>query len=156
MAGFTATALMAASVGMQVIGQVQSGMAAREAADYNAQVYREKAANIQVKKDITTVQYNRALKQLRGETVVAVSGQGRDLSGSALHVLNDNLTQMELDKSIELYNLDIDKRRALSGADEHERTGDREMRSSLFQAGSTILTAGNAWYQKSGGFGKVT
>ena len=154
MAGFTA-ALTAASIGMQVYGKVKAGQDAKSAADYNAAVYKQQAQVIDIKKDLTSQQYDRAIKQLNGATVVAVAGQNRDLTGSALYVLEDNMTQIHLDKSTELWNLEIDKTRALSSATEYETSGKRARSSAYIDAGSTLLTQGNDWYQKYGGFGQA-
>ena len=152
MVGFTA-ALAATAVGLQVYGQVKQGQDAKAAADYNALVYRQQAQVIDVRKSITAEQYDRTIDQLRGSTTVAISGQGRDLSGSALHVLNDNLTQAQMDKQIEIYNLEVDRSRAISTSKEYSITGERELGTSRVKAASSLLTGGNDWYQKYGGFG---
>ena len=154
MVGFTA-ALSAASIGMQVYGQYKQGQDAKAAANYNSDVYKQQAQVIGVKKELTAQNYDRAIKQLRGATVIATAGSNFDLSGSKLHVLNDSLTQAQLDKSTEIYNLEIDSSRALSSAKEYEIRGKREARASTIQAGQTLLTGGNDWYQKYGGFGKA-
>jgi len=156
MGAFTTMALSAASVGMQAYGQYQQGKSAKEAAEYNSAVYKQQAAITDIKIGITAEQYDRTIEQLRGATTVAISGQNRDLSGSALYVMEDNLTQAQMDKSMEIFNQESDKTRALSSAREYEIKGQRELRSSTIQAGTTLLTKGNDWYQKYGGFGKTT
>ncbi len=156
MGAYTTAILAASGVAMQVYGQYQQGQDAQQAADYNAAVYKQQSQVIDVKKDITAEQFDRASDRLRGATVNAIQSSGYDLSGSKLHVLNDNLAQVEWDKSIELYNLEIDRTRAISSANEYTARGQREARSSTIQAGATLLTTGNDWYQSYGGFGKTT
>ena len=155
MGGFTA-ALTAASMGMQVLGQYQAGKAGEQAAKYNAAAYDQQAQNIAVKKDISALQYDRAIEQLRGTGITTIASQGRDLSGSALLVLSDSIEQMEFDKSIEQYNLSIDENRALTSAEEYRLQAGREKRAGIVNAATTLLTQGNDWYEKYGGFGKPT
>ena len=88
------------------------------------------------------------IRQLSGKTVSAVAASGYDLSGSFLTVMNDRLTQANLDKQTELYNLEVSKSQSLSAADEAQRAGARARTTAMIGAGSTLLTAGNEWYSK--------
>jgi hypothetical protein len=151
MGAFTA-ALAAASVGMQVYGKYQEGKIAQQTAEYNASLYEAEARNVEVKKGITKEQFARKKKQFHGATVVAVSGQNRDLSGSALHVLNDNMTQLEMDETMAIYDLDIKKDTALASASKSIRAGSAARSSANVDAATSLLTGGNEWYQKYGGF----
>jgi len=155
MAGFTAS-LAAVGIGMQVFGQYQSGVDQRAAAEYNSAIYRQQASVIEVKKGLTADQYDRVIKKLKGSQVTAVASSGYDMSGSFLEVMNDSLTQAYLDKNTEMYNLEVEKRMALSGASESQRAGFRAGQTAAIKATSSLLTQGNDWYSKYGGFGKVT
>jgi hypothetical protein len=154
MGGFTA-ALAVASIGMQAYGQYKSGQDTQQASYYNAALQEQKAGVIAVKQGLTNEQYQRTYRRLEGESVSAVAGSGYDYSGSFLEVINDTLTQVELDRQIEIYNLEVEKSQAQSSAEAKRWEGDTAARSGKFGALSTILTGGNDWYQKYGGFGKT-
>ena len=147
MGAFT-SALMLAGIGLQVAGQYKSGQDAYAAGQYNKAVYEQQAQVIDVKKGISRQQWDRLIRQLSGKTVSAVAASGYDLSGSFLTVLNDRLTQANLDKQTELYNLEVSKSQSLSAADEATRAGARARTTALIGAGATLLTSGNEWYSK--------
>ena len=147
MGAFT-SALALAGIGMSVYGQYKSGQDSYAAGQYNQAVYQQQASVIDVKKGISRQQWDRMIRQLSGKTVSAVAASGYDLSGSFLTVMNDRLTQANLDKQTELYNLEVSKSISLSAADEAQREGARKRTSSLIGAGSTLLTEGNEWYSK--------
>jgi hypothetical protein len=155
MGAFTSAALAAASIGTQVYGQYQQGKAAKEAAEYNASVYREQAQLTGVKKELSAYQYDRQIEQLRGGIVTTTAAQQRDLSGSSLLVMIDSLKEAQLDKAIEQLNIESDAKRAVSKAEEYQIKGRRELASSRTEAVGTLLTQGNQWYQQYGGFGKA-
>lgn len=150
MAGFTSM-LMAAGIGLSVYGQYKQGQDAYAAAQYNKSIYEQQAAIIDVKKGITKQQWDRLIKQLEGKTVSAVASSGYDLSGSFLTVMNDRLTQAQLDKQVELYNLEVSKSQSLSAAEEAQREGARKRTAALIGAGATLLTEGSKWYSMYGG-----
>jgi len=155
MGAFTSMLALAA-VGTQAYGQYKSGQDAQAAADYNAAIYQQQAQVIDVKKGITRQQYDRSIRKLEGASVTAIASSGYDFSGSFLEVMNDNLTQAQLDKQISIYNLDVEKSQALSAASESQRAGSRARSAANIGALSTVLTGGNEWYSKYGGFGATT
>ena len=155
MGAFTSV-LMAAGIGMQAVGQYKSGQDARAAADYNAAIYQQQASAIEVKKGLTREQWDRSIRKLEGAQISAVASSGHDMSGSFLAVMNDSLTQAYLDKNTEIYNLNVEKSLAMSGASESTRAGVRYAQTGSIKAVSTLLTEGNDWYAKYGGFGKTT
>lgn len=146
----------ALAMGMQVAGQIKSGKDAQAAANYNAAIFQQQAQVIDVKKGLTAKNYDRMIRKLEGASVTAIAASGHDMSGSFLEVMSDNLTQAQLDKQIEIYNLDVEKAFALSSASESVRAGDRARSSANMGALSSILTTGNQWYQDYGGFGAGT
>jgi hypothetical protein len=154
MGAFTSI-LAAGAIGLQAYGQYKSGQDAQAAADYNAAIYQQQSQVIEVKKGITKQQYDRMIRKLQGASVTAIASSGFDMSGSFLEVMNDNLTQAQLDKQIEIYNLDVEKSFALSSADEARRAGARARSAANIGAITTILTGGNKWYQEYGGFGST-
>lgn len=149
MGAFTSV-LMAAGIGMQVYGQYKEGQDAYATAQYNAGVMKQQADIIDVKKKISKHDWERTIDQLEGKTVSAVASSGYDLSGSFLTVMSDRLTQAQLDKQTEMYNLEVSKSQSLSAADNAVRAGKAARTSSLFNAGATLLTEGNEWWDRYG------
>ena len=154
MGAFTSV-LMAAGIGMQVYGKYKEGQDAYATAQYNAGLYKQQADIIDVKKGLSKYDWERTIDQLEGKSVSAVASSGYDMSGSFLTVMNDRLTQAQLDKQTELYNLEVSKSQSLSAADEAVRAGKAARTSALFNAGATLLTEGNDWWSKYGGAGKL-
>lgn len=152
MGAFT-SALALAGIGLTAYGQYKQGQDAAAAAQYNAAIYEQQSEVLDVKKKLTAEEYDRLIRKLRGSQVTAVAASGYDLSGSFLEVMNDALTQAQLDKQVELYNLEVEKRQALSAAEESRRAGSAARSLATIKAASTILTEGNEWYSKYGGFG---
>ena len=154
--GAMTTAILAgtaiAGVGLQAYGQYRAGQQQQEAAEFNADLYSQQARTIDVKKKMTRQEYDRMIAQLAGKSVAAIAASGYDFSGSFLEVMNDSLTQAQLDKQKELYNLEQDKKVALATAEESRRTGRAAYGAGLTSSAATILTEGNEWYMKYGGF----
>jgi len=155
MGAFT-SALALAGVGMQAYGQYRSGQDAAAAAQYNAAIYQQQSEVIEVKKGLTRQEYDRMIRKLEGASVTAIASSGYDFSGSFLEVMNDNLTQAQLDKQKAIYNLDVEKLQAQSAASESIRSGDRARTSANINSVATLLTEGNEWYSKYGGFGTAS
>jgi len=155
MGAFTA-ALLAAGTAMKVIGGIKAGNDAQAAAEYNAAVLEEKAASIDVKKKISNERWGKVIDQFGGELTVAVASSGYDYSGSFLSHINRVMTEAQLDKQIDNYNLELEKHQALSGAGEQRRAGSAAKSAALWGAAGTALTEGNEWYSKYGQAGSAT
>lgn len=151
------TALIAGMAGlgtMTATTQVMAGRAQAKSAgrqgEFNAQVYEQQASMVEAQKKVQETQDIRRLSRLRGSIVAATAGKGLLLSGSPAAILVDAETQAQYDMAIGQYNLEIDKRRALSGAEFSRFTGREQARLATFQgytnAFSTALnTAGMAF-----------
>jgi hypothetical protein len=146
----------ALALGLTAYGTLRAGAQQQAAYNYNAALYQQEAQAIEGQKTLTKEQREHGKKKLAGAVTTAISAQNRDYSGSALLVANDALTQYEMDTAIELYNLEIGKSQALSAATKATREGRYARDKSYFDTGTSILTQGNDWYQKYGGFGKAT
>ena len=143
------TALLAGGAAMattQVMGANQQAKAMTRQAEYNAQIYEQQAGMIQEKKKITDYQFNRQSAAGRGSIVAKTAGKGFDLGGSPLAILIDNETQMQYDKAIEDYNLDVERNYSLSGATNTRQQGVINSRNARYtgysNAFSTILNTG--------------
>lgn len=91
--------------------------------DYNARIYEQQAGMIGEQQRIEGEQYDRLISRTRSKGVARTAGAGLLLSGSPLAVMVDTETQQQLDKSIGQYNLEIEKRYALSGANRYRQEG---------------------------------
>ena len=146
----TASALMLAggafSATSSIIGAQQQAKAITKQAEYNAQVNEQQGAMIREKKKIQEYQFNRDAARMRGSIISRTAGKGLNLSGSPLAILVDNESQMQFDKAIADYNLDIEQNYATSGAGYMRATGSAQSRlarmSGYSNAFTTILNTG--------------
>ena len=132
---FTSLALTAATAGLQ-IGQ---GVSANNEAKYNASLSEQKAQQIDIQKGLEGYQADRSINKMRGTIISRTAANGLDMSGSPMASMIDTLTQMELDKSIGQYNLEVEKRNALSTADQYRRQGQSALMAGYANAFSSIL-----------------
>ena len=135
----------------QQAGQQQAKGIERQAA-FNAQVYEQQASMIQEKKKIQDYQYLRAAARMRGSITASTAGKGLQMSGSPLAILVDSESQLQFDKAIEDYNLDVEKNFALSGATATRFSGSEQSRlakaTGNSNAFSTILSSASSYYSR--------
>ena len=127
--------------------------------EFNAQVYEQQAGMIQEQKKLEEYQYNRRAAKLRGSIISRTAGAGVLLSGSPLALLIDSETQLQYDKAIGQYNLDVQSRFAQSAAANARYAGQEQARLAKFtgysKALSTILNTGtNIGMMNLGGRGR--
>ena len=150
MAVGTTTALLlaggAASAGASVMGANKQAKAIQKQAEYNAEVYGQQAEMISQKKKIQEVQFNREAGRIRGSIVARTAGKGFFMGGSPLAILADTESQMQFDKAISDYNLDVERNYVLSGATNTREQGAINSRLTRTQGYtndfSTILNTG--------------
>lgn len=114
------TATIFAMGAFQGVNQIATGMqqqkmisAEAEAnaaiADINAARLAQQAGFVDQKKEIQAARDDRAIKMAMGATVAATASKGLRLSGSPIAIMMDTQIQLEMDKAIGQYNLDIEK-----------------------------------------------
>lgn len=148
--GSTAAVLMAGAGAFSAATSLMAGNAQaknmQKQAAYNAEIYDQQAELIKEKKKITDYQFNRDAARVRGSIINRAAGKGLFLSGSPLSILIDNESQMQFDKAINDYNLDIETNYAKSGAGYMRETGRQQSRLARFtgysNAFSTLLSTG--------------
>ena len=147
--GLTSTLIIGAgalSATTQVMGANQQAKSMERQANYNAQIYEQQAGMITEKKKIQDYQFLRQAASARGSIVAGAAGKGFNMGGSPLAILIDNETQMQFDKAIGDYNLDIERNYALSGATNTRQQGAIDARNTrtagYSNAFSTILNTG--------------
>lgn len=144
--GMAAAAVVALGA-VSAISSVASGNAQskslKQAGEYNAQVYEQQAEMINQQKKLQEYKDNRMAARIRGATTARVGKGGFLLSGSPLALMVDNETQMQLDKEVGQYNLDIQRNYALSGAEYSRYTAKQQAKlaksSGFMNAFSSIL-----------------
>ena len=117
--GTTAALLLAGgtfSATSSVMGGNTQAKAIQKQSEYNAQVYEQQGQMILEQKKIQDYQFNRQAARARGSIVASTAGKGLLLSGSPLAILADNESQMQFDKAISDYNLDVERNYAISAA----------------------------------------
>ena len=149
---------------IQGIGTYQAGQEAKKAAEYNAKIDEQEAANIRfgaeretgiIKQNAVLNEY-RQRKQLERETgtqVGAYAASGVDVgTGSPLDVIADDIANAELKISIDkwtaenqaamtTYNAATTASGLESGASEQRRSGRATARVATLKAGGTLLSA---------------
>jgi len=125
---------------MQVEAEYNAQAVTKEA-KYNAGVYAEQAIMIENQKNLQASQDNRAIRFATGKHIAMTTSKGIELSGSAMAILSDTITQLEMDKAIGQYNLEVQKYGVLSQADSTLRKGET-MASQYRRGGATARTAG--------------
>jgi hypothetical protein len=137
-----------------------SGKAQREAADYNAGVFKQEAELIDRRTDLDVYRQQKAAKRLNSQQRASYAKAGVLLDGSPTAVLVDSAAEAEMDIMVTKYNADLEKRRALSSADyqtfqgvQFEETGKRNANAAWATAGgniaSTLLTQASNWATRS-------
>lgn len=129
---------------------LMSGFSQSNEAKYNAGLYQQQAGVIDTQKAIEAGQYERAKRQLAGTTIARTAKSGLMFSGSPAAVMVDSLTQLEMDKQVGQYNLEVQKRYALAGAETYNRRASTLKTQGYMNAFSTLLKGGFDYSMRSG------
>ena len=141
--GTTSALLLAGgafSATTSIMGANAQAKGIKKQAEYNAQIYEQQGQMIQEKKKIADYQFNRQAAKVRGSIISQTAGKGFNLGGSPLAILIDNESQMQFDKAIDDYNLDIEANYARSGATYTRETGRQQSRLAKFTGYSNAFT----------------
>jgi len=154
--------LGAMQAGTQIIGGMQqrdearrNAAAIRQEADYNAGVYEEQAKMIDQAAALKAGQDARAIRFASSRHYAVTAAKGIEMSGSAMAVYADTMTQMELDKAITQYNYEVQKygvksqaeatrAKGYTLADMYRRKGDTAMFAGIMGGLTTIAQTGFA------------
>jgi hypothetical protein len=116
MGAMMAVGLGVASAGSQIWGGYQqkkeaerNAQAIQQESIYNAGIYRQQADMVEQQKQLKMQQDARKIRFVEGKHTAITAAKGIEMSGSAMAVLIDTMTQLEMDKSIEAYNYDVKK-----------------------------------------------
>lgn len=141
-------ALTAVTAVAGATSQIMTGVAEKNAADKNAEIFEAQAANIQSQKNIVAGQYRTKTSQLRGEAVTRAARQGVKISGSVAQSISQSITELNIEQSYQQYNLSVQKQEALDNAAYQRYQGRQALRSGFMNAGTTLLSSSSNYYSK--------
>jgi len=144
-------ALTLAATVMSVGSSISQGYQAKGQADYQAKLLEQKAGIIDQKKAIEAQQYDRMSRQFAGKLRARAAASGLEMSGSPAAVLIDSLAQIEFDKQLGQYNLEVDKIYNLNSANMYKAQGKMAVSQGYSKAFSTIMLYGAGQLAKGAG-----
>ena len=150
-----ATAFVAGT-GLQVYGQYQAGKAQEEAAEYNAEVARQRAeATRSAMASETSLAHKRA-RRLKAEQRAAYAKSGAlPSAGTPLLVMLEQAGEIEQDIMTQRYNRMLEARGHESQAKMREWEGKQARYASYLQMGSTLLSSVGSMGMQYAGSGLV-
>ena len=102
------------------VANFASGMldafAEKNTAKMNANAYKAQAKNIAVQQDITKGQYAIQANLLQGNAVTTAGRTGVKFSGTTAQSISRSLTQLNLDKGYQVFNLETERVKAINNA----------------------------------------
>lgn len=142
---------------MTIVGAVSNGVNSiidgfteRETAKQNADAYWAQAQNIGTQQKITAMQYGTAENVLHGQAVATAARQGLKISGTVASSISKSITALSLDKGYKLYNLEVEKNKAINNAKYQEWVADSAVQRGVLGAlgsfGSAIGKMGKSKY----------
>lgn len=134
------TAFSAASVGLQLIGQIGQGQQEQRIFNFNSAINQQKAELTRQAGDIQIARLRRQKKTFASKQQAAFAAAGVRLTGSPLQVLADTSAELELDIQIEDFNTRVGILNAQSGAELDIIRGQIARTSSFISAGTTLLS----------------
>ena len=136
--GFSGALLAMSAV--QGISQIGQGYAEKAEAKFNATLLEGKAKLIDEQSNIEQGQYQRLKGQYMSKSVANVAKAGIGLQGSALAVMLDAQTQINIDQAISKFNFEQEKNYTKAQASQQRRAGKQAVYSGYSNAFSSALT----------------
>lgn len=135
-------ALIAAAGIFQAGATIYGAKKASTEAKYNAKIKDQQAQMIGSQMGLESGQWDREMGRASSTLYARVGKAGITMSGSPMAALLDMETQMEMDKSISLYNLEWQKRGVQSEADAYRRQSKSIMQQGYVNTFSSLLSTG--------------
>ena len=107
-------AMQAAGAAFSFISGMMNAAAEKHTAESNAAAYRAQAQNITTQQGITARQYATQGNILQGQAVTSAARQGVKVSGTVANSISRSLTALNLDKGYQIYNLEVEKTKAIN------------------------------------------
>src|SRR5689334_18486080 len=100
---------MFALAAAQAVSQISQGYAQKAEAKYNATLLEGKANMIGAQEEIDSGRYDRMKGQYMSKSIANTAGAGIMPNGSALAVMLDTQTQINIDQAISKFNYEQDR-----------------------------------------------
>lgn len=143
--GDPVTATIVAGGALAAGGSVMSGVSQYQAGKSNAKAYKQQANAILAQQQNVASQYRAKGVQVAGQAVTSAARGGLKIKGTVAESINQSLTNLEVDKTYEMYNLEVQRVNALNSAKMSKYQGRQALFSSVLSgAGSALGTAGKA------------
>jgi len=140
--GAVAAPLMIAAAGIQAIGAIQQGSAAKAAGDYNAAIAQQNAQFAREDAALQMQQQDRENRMLLGANIAAAGASGIKAGGSVLDVLGDAARQGELARQNIFRQGEMKAAGYQNTARLDQMQGDAAQKASYFQAAGDLLGGG--------------
>lgn len=111
---FTIMAIVGAAT--DGVSSIINGFNEKNSAKQNAAAFRAQAQNIGIQQDLTARQYGTQGNILQGSAVTTAARQGVKVSGTVANSISRSLTALNLDKGYQIYNLEVEKNKAINNA----------------------------------------
>lgn len=95
---------------------IMGGFTEKTTAQENAAAFRAQAQNIGIQQGITAKQYATQGNIMQGQAVTTAARQGVKVSGTVANSISRSLTALNLDKGYQIYNLEVEKVKAINNA----------------------------------------
>ena len=143
--------LMAAGIATTVIGQVQSGRAAKDAADLQAQMAETQGNEVNAAKQRQALEAKRQgrLATSRARALAANSGAGAD-DPTVMNIMGDLETQSEYNAMSRLYEGQAAQNNLQLQARASRAMGKQARNQAILQATGTLLDGGSSLYERFG------
>ena len=123
------------------VSSIIGGFSQKAAAESNAAAYYAQAQNIQTQKGILARQYGVQGSLLEGQAVTTAARQGIKNSGTVASSISASLTELNLQKGYELYNLEVQRVQAMNNARYQEYAGKMALTQGFFNAAGSAFSA---------------
>ena len=144
-------AMQAAGAAFSFISGMMNAAAEKHTAESNAAAYRAQAQNITTQQGITARQYATQGNILQGQAVTSAARQGVKVSGTVASSISRSLTALNLDKGYQIYNLEVEKTKAINNAYYQDWVADTAMVRGFFNSAESALGSSGSSNFFSGG-----
>lgn len=134
------------------VAGLMGALGARKAYSTNASNYESQARNIETAKGIMKGQYATGSNILQGTAVTTAGRSGVKFSGTTAQSISRSLTQLNLDKGYQVFNLNTEKVKAENNARLSKWQADNALIEGFFSTTASVLgSAGSSTFFSSGG-----
>ena len=143
--------MQAVGAALSFISGMMNAAGEKYTAEHNEAAYYAQAQNILTQKGITARQYGTAGSVLQGQAIATAGRQGVKISGTVAQSISSSLTELNLQKGYELYNLETERVKAINNAKYQGWIGDTAMVRGFFSSAASALgAAGNSSFFSGG------